>query len=111
MNVFHSKASFFLDGIREKDRVLFSPTLTSVANWNKKDNSYYLKKHLYQSEVKPNWPGYSDQDRVLLKRYDLSLIMEVSKIYYGYSQCVFLLFEYDNICHLGVASIYKYILT
>ena len=56
-----------LEGVREKDKNSLATTLTQVANWHGKENSFSLKKHLY-SDVRMSWPGYTEGDRQLLKR-------------------------------------------
>ena len=45
-----------------------SSILSNVAVFSLRDNSYTLHKHLYDV-VRDDWPGYSDIDRQLLKRY------------------------------------------
>ncbi|KAG7476550.1 hypothetical protein MATL_G00084120 [Megalops atlanticus] len=52
------------DNINPKD---LGSTLQQVANLNPKDNSYSLKDHLYR-EVKKDWPGYSEEERVQLEQ-------------------------------------------
>jgi RNA polymerase II elongation factor ELL len=57
-----------LDGLSDKDKDLFMPTLELVAQVNSRDNSYNLQRHLYTSDVKHDWPLYSDTDRQQLNR-------------------------------------------
>ena len=56
------------DGVREKDKNSLTVLLKHLGVFAPRDNSYTLCKHLY-AEVQPAWPGYSDDDRALLKRY------------------------------------------
>ncbi len=58
----------FVDGIREKDKNSLSAVLNQIGTLNARDNSFSLAKHLY-NEVQTEWPGYTDTDRTLLKRY------------------------------------------
>ncbi|ELT93871.1 hypothetical protein CAPTEDRAFT_226667 [Capitella teleta] len=55
------------DGIRDRDRNSLFPILKTVALFNPRDNSYSLLRHLL-SEVKEDWPFYTETDRQLLKR-------------------------------------------
>ncbi|MBN3298286.1 ELL2 factor, partial [Amia calva] len=55
------------DGVNQKDRNSLGPTLQQVANLNSKDNSYTLKEYMYK-EIQKDWPGYSQEDRLLLER-------------------------------------------
>lgn len=55
------------DGIKEKDKKSFSTVLKEVAVFSIRDNAYSLAKHLY-SDVKQDWPFYTETDRQLLKR-------------------------------------------
>ncbi|XP_036385013.1 RNA polymerase II elongation factor ELL2 [Megalops cyprinoides] len=52
------------ENINPKD---LGSTLQQVANLNPKDNSYSLKDHLYR-EVKKDWPGYSEEERLQLEQ-------------------------------------------
>lgn len=55
------------DGIKDRDKNALSGLLQQVAVFSAKDNSYTLLKHLY-NEVRPDFPGYTETDRQLLKR-------------------------------------------
>jgi RNA polymerase II elongation factor ELL len=55
------------DGLRDRDRQSMAPMLKQVAQFNPRDNTYSLLKHLFQ-EVKEDWPFYTETDRQLLKR-------------------------------------------
>lgn len=54
------------DGVREKDKNTLSSVLTQVAV--NKNNSYVLMRHILNSEVRLNWPFYTDDNRQYLKR-------------------------------------------
>ncbi|CAH1796855.1 unnamed protein product [Owenia fusiformis] len=56
------------DGIRDRDRNAVDSVLNSVASLNTRDNSYSLSRSLYQSDVKQDWPFYTEIDKQLLKR-------------------------------------------
>ncbi|KAM6230472.1 RNA polymerase II elongation factor ELL2-like [Porphyrio hochstetteri] len=49
-----------------QDKNCLASILQQVANLNPKDNSYTLKDYLY-TEIKKDWPGYSEIDKQLLK--------------------------------------------
>ena len=55
------------DGIREKDKNSLAAILQQVAVMNK-DNSYTLARGGW-AYVRLEWPFYSDEDRILVKRY------------------------------------------
>lgn len=58
------------DGIKEKDKKdknSLGSVLQQVAQFNTRDNSYTLAKHLYK-DVRHDWPAYTDHDRQILKR-------------------------------------------
>lgn len=57
----------FSDGIKDKDKNLLGSILTQLAVLNTKDNQYSLTKHFY-SEVKVDWPFYSQSDKQLLQK-------------------------------------------
>ncbi|XP_067827682.1 RNA polymerase II elongation factor ELL2 isoform X2 [Heptranchias perlo] len=50
-----------------KDKAELSFILDQVAKLNVKDNSYTLKDELYK-EVQQDWPGYSDEEKQLIRR-------------------------------------------
>jgi RNA polymerase II elongation factor ELL len=54
------------DGVREKDRNSLSQVLGQVAVFGR-DNSYTLAKHLL-SEIRMDWPGYSDNEKKIVKK-------------------------------------------
>uniref|UniRef100_UPI00398EE19E RNA polymerase II elongation factor ELL n=1 Tax=Pristiophorus japonicus TaxID=55135 RepID=UPI00398EE19E len=51
-----------------KDKAELSFVLDQVAKLNAKDNSYTLKDDLYK-EVQQDWPGYSDEEKQLIRRH------------------------------------------
>jgi hypothetical protein len=55
----------FSDGVREKDKDQLGTVLNQVAV--AKDNSFTLAKHIY-AEVRSDWPFYTDEDRLILKK-------------------------------------------
>ncbi|XP_059808671.1 RNA polymerase II elongation factor ELL isoform X2 [Hypanus sabinus] len=50
-----------------KDKAELSYVLDQVAKLNIKDNSYTLKDELYK-EIQQDWPGYSDEEKQLIRR-------------------------------------------
>ncbi|XP_078283163.1 RNA polymerase II elongation factor ELL isoform X3 [Rhinoraja longicauda] len=50
-----------------KDKAELSCILDQVAKLNVKDNSYTLKDELYK-EIQQDWPGYSDEEKQLIRR-------------------------------------------
>ncbi|BES94138.1 RNA polymerase II elongation factor [Nesidiocoris tenuis] len=65
----YKKPELFLalsrDGLSAKDRSNLTNSITSVASC--RDNSYHLLRHIW-NDVQDDWPFYSEQDRVVLKR-------------------------------------------
>ncbi|XP_014661727.1 PREDICTED: RNA polymerase II elongation factor ELL2-like [Priapulus caudatus] len=59
-------ARLMKDGIREKDKNVLSTILSQTAVM--KDNIYSLARGLYQTDVDPSWPFYTETDKQLLKR-------------------------------------------
>ncbi|KAL5005257.1 hypothetical protein ScPMuIL_018713 [Solemya velum] len=55
------------DGIKEKDKNSLSTTLQQVSTLNSRDNSYHLAKHVFQ-EIRLEWPYYTEEDRILVKK-------------------------------------------
>ncbi|XP_064608066.1 RNA polymerase II elongation factor ELL-like [Liolophura sinensis] len=55
------------DGVKEKDKKSLSTILQQVATFSAKDNRFTLSRHAF-SEVKVDWPFYSEADRMLVKR-------------------------------------------
>uniref|UniRef100_A0A146MD56 RNA polymerase II elongation factor ELL n=4 Tax=Lygus hesperus TaxID=30085 RepID=A0A146MD56_LYGHE len=53
------------EGLSAKDRSNLTNTISSVAS--ARDNSYHLLRHIW-NDVQDDWPFYSEQDRVVLKR-------------------------------------------
>ncbi|XP_078386535.1 RNA polymerase II elongation factor ELL isoform X2 [Cetorhinus maximus] len=51
-----------------KDKAELSLVLDQVAKLNSKDNSFTLKDELYK-EVQQDWPGYSDEEKQLIRRH------------------------------------------
>lgn len=56
---------YFLDGLKDKDRTQIMSVLSHVAQ--AKDNVYYLLRHIW-NDVQEDWPFYSSQDHIVLKR-------------------------------------------
>ncbi|KAJ7335754.1 hypothetical protein JRQ81_013695 [Phrynocephalus forsythii] len=54
------------DGVGQKDKNSLAAVLQQVASLNPKDNSYTLKEHIYK-EVRKDWPGYNEIDRLSLE--------------------------------------------
>lgn len=55
------------DGVKEKDKKSLSTILQQVATFSAKDNRFTLSRHAF-SDVKVDWPFYSEADRMLVKR-------------------------------------------
>ncbi|XP_051932687.1 RNA polymerase II elongation factor ELL2 [Hippocampus zosterae] len=55
------------DGINQKDRNSLGTTLQQVANLNPKDNTYSLKDFVFR-DVRRDWPGYSEDEKIQLER-------------------------------------------
>ncbi|XP_025209136.1 RNA polymerase II elongation factor ELL [Melanaphis sacchari] len=53
------------DGLKDKDRTQIMSVLSHVAQ--AKDNVYYLLRHIW-NDVQEDWPFYSSQDHIVLKR-------------------------------------------
>ncbi|XP_069766619.1 RNA polymerase II elongation factor ELL2 isoform X2 [Narcine bancroftii] len=51
-----------------KDKAELPYVLDQVAKLNTKDNSYTLKDELYK-EIQQDWPGYSDEEKQLIRRH------------------------------------------
>ncbi|XP_078097641.1 RNA polymerase II elongation factor ELL2 isoform X2 [Mustelus asterias] len=51
-----------------KDKAELSFVLDQVAKLNAKDSSYTLKDELYK-EIQQDWPGYSEEERQLIRRH------------------------------------------
>jgi len=63
--VFTNKCYTYLDGLKDKDRTQIMAVLSQVAQ--AKDNVYYLLRHIW-NDVQEDWPFYSSQDHIVLKR-------------------------------------------
>lgn len=55
----------FLDGLKDKDRTQIMSVLNQVAQ--AKDNVYHLLRHVW-NDIQEDWPFYSSQDHIVLKR-------------------------------------------
>ncbi|XP_067873862.1 RNA polymerase II elongation factor ELL2 isoform X2 [Heterodontus francisci] len=68
----YKKPEFILWLEREKanpkDKAELSFVLDQVAKLNAKDKSYTLKDELYK-EIQQDWPGYSDEEKQLIRRH------------------------------------------
>lgn len=59
---------YFVDGLNDADRKEYNTfNLEELAVLNQKDLRYNLSKHVF-SEVKIDWPYYTDQERELVKK-------------------------------------------
>lgn len=59
----------FVDGLSDADRKEFSTfNLEDIAVLNQKDSRYTLSKHAF-SEVKQDWPFYSEQEKEIVKKW------------------------------------------
>lgn len=60
------------DGVRDKDKTLLMATLANIATV--RDNTYHLMRHVW-NDVQEDWPFYTEQDRQMLKRWLLVLLI------------------------------------
>lgn len=63
--MFNKLNILFSDGLKDKDRTQIMSVLSQVAQ--AKDNVYYLLRHIW-NDVQEDWPFYSSQDHIILKR-------------------------------------------
>ena len=68
--------SFHTEGVRERDKGSFGSVLKSVSQFNHRDKSHSLARHLYQ-DLRTDWPFYAEEERATLKRYEQGAFHDV----------------------------------
>lgn len=56
------------EGLREKDKTSFGSVLKAVTQFNHRDNSLSLGRHVHK-ELRVDWPFYTEEERDRLRKY------------------------------------------
>lgn len=72
--LFRLLISCLSEGLKEKDKKLIMNVLSAIGLM--KDQAYHLARHIW-NDVHDDWPFYTDQERQILKRYDVAIKVKV----------------------------------